>query len=291
MKTRYLTNIFLLVFIIGLYWFINREATVTNENINISSLNTTHVTKIIIQRNNRDDIVLSKKSGDWMLISPINVQANDTRINLILGLLTTAPHNQFPIDSDLSLQQFELDSPKISVQLNEQHFYFGNIEPLSKHRYIRYNNTIYLIDDTVTPLLNANAASFINNRLIPKELHISRLTLPSMSNKESTTSTLTISSEDGHWQSTGSNLSRDMLTALIDAWQYAYATQVIPLSQDVLHDSIGQSISIELSNQTTVKLLLQFDERSMYLIDINKKLKYQFPLSIKQQFFPEDTIR
>lgn len=277
MKTSYITNLLLLIFIIGLYWFLNKEAPIPIENPNISSLNATDVSTITIHRQNRNDIILNKTNDNWLISQPIQAEANTTRVNLILNLLTVVSHKQFTPDSKTSLKQFDLDPAPISVQLNDQFFKFGDIEPLNKHRYIQHNSVIHLIDDTVAPLLNSTAASFINNRLIPKGHDITKITLPN----------LTLSLDNGHWESDNVELFSDTLTATISAWQHAYALQVIPLSTEELSTQRGQNISLEFSKHETVEYLLQFDSRSLSLVDHAKKLKYQFPIAIKQQFIPE----
>jgi len=285
MKKSVLTNIVLLLLIIGLYWFINQKPAEI-ENHRLSTLHAEQVSTINIQRHNRDDIELNKQGEYWFITQPIQASANTTRVNLILDLLSSRSHSQLKLDSTSSLQQFDLDPAQITLLINNQRFEFGNIEPLSKNRYIRYNNLVHLISDTVAPLLNSNAASFINNRLFAEELSITKLSLPDIVNENIQLSALSISLEEGHWQSSDATLSADQLTTLVTVWQHAYAMQVFPLTADKIEKEMGQNIMVEFDNRTTAKLLLQFSNRSMSLIDPDKKLKYQFPLSTTQQFFP-----
>jgi len=285
MKKSYLTNVILLLLIIGLYWFINYQP-VQVESHRLSTLLAKQVHDIKIQRYKRDDIVLHKEGQQWHIKQPIQASANTTRINLILDLLSSHSQGQLNLDSKLSLQQYDLDPAKITLQINDQQFEFGNTEPLSKYRYILYDNIIHLLNDTVAPLLNANAASFINNRLFSEELNITRLSLPALDNQQVHSAFLSIKLIDGHWKTQGDTLSTDQLTSLVTAWQNAYAMQVLPLTADKIQHAIGQDITVEFSNQTTVTLLLQFNHQTMSLIDAKKKLKYQFPLSVTEQLFP-----
>jgi len=285
MKKSYLTNIALLLLILGLYWFINREPSVI-ESEHISSLSAEHAHTIKIQRRDRNDIVLQKQGEQWFIQQPIQANANAIRVNLILDLLSSVSHNQIAVRPDLSLQQFALDPAQFTLLINDQKFEFGAIETLNKYRYIRHNNIVHLINDTVAPLLNANAASFINNRLFTDGLHISKISLPDINDKNTLISALTISLENGHWKSSNATLATDKITSIVNAWQHAYAMQVKPLSQEKINQAIGQKVTFEFTNQSTIELLLQFDDRSMSLIDFNTQLKYLFPLSIKQQFFP-----
>jgi len=285
MKKSYITNVILLLVILGLYWFINYQPAQV-ESHRLSTLHADQVNTIKIQRYKRDEIVLHREGKQWLIKQPLQANANKTRVNLILDLLSTSSHGQLKLDSNLSLQQFDLDPAKITLQINDQRFEFGNTEPLSKYRYIRYHNSIHLINDTVAPLLNANAASFINNRLFPEQLNITSLRLPAIVNQQAHSSALSLNLTEGHWKSPDDTLSADQLTSLVSAWQNAYAIQVLPITADKIQQEIGQDITVKFSNQTTATLLLQFSHQSMTLIDSKKKLKYQFPLSNTEQFFP-----
>jgi len=286
MRKSYLTNGLLLLFIIAIYWFVNYEPIEVNAHKTLSSLSIDQVHTINIKRINRDDILLTKIEDQWLITQPIQASANPTRVKLILALLSTISHSQFKPAPSHSLQQFDLDPHKISVQINDQVFNFGDVEPLSQYRYIQYNDRIHLVDDTVAPLLNATASSFINNRLLPDDLHITKLTLPAILAQDGASKEVVLELQDGHWMSSDSTLSSDDLTILIDAWQHAYAIQVLPATDTI----IGQPITVKFNDQTNIELLLQFDTRSMSIINRTKKLKYQFPLANKHQFFPIEDI-
>ncbi|MDC9724375.1 MAG: DUF4340 domain-containing protein [Gammaproteobacteria bacterium] len=291
MKKSYFTNLALLLIIFSLYWFINQESEVITAGKLISSLTVEKANTIRIQRHNREDIIINKEGEHWLIKQPLQAPANDVRINLILNVLTTRSHSQFEPSPNQSLQQFDLEPAKVRLYINDHSFDFGNVEPLSKHRYIHHNATLHLADDTIAPLLNANAASFINNRLLNNENNISKLTLPSVVYQDSHSKAITISLKEGHWTSSNTKLSTDALTTFIENWQNAYAMQVQPISTNKIQRSIGQTISIEFDDQSTINLLLQFDNHSMSVINPNAQLQYQFPLPSTQQFFPmQETV-
>jgi len=283
MKSAIIRNSVLLLVIIGLYWFINRAPSPLVDSHHLTSLQAEHVTTIHIQRHDRDDIKLSKQDDDWFIDQPIQANANITRTKLILNLLSSVSHSQLTITPNLTLQQFSLEPAKVKLRLNDQLFEFGNIEPISKHRYIRHNNILHLVNDTVMPLLNANANSFIDNRLFSANQHITQLSLPEIVDGDSHTQAVTISLEDGHWQSSNSVLSTDSLTAVITSWQHAYAMQVMPFNNA---NAFAQTVTVEFADKTSSNLLLQLTSHHIALIDVSKKLQYQFPRAKLQQFLP-----
>ncbi|RKZ79075.1 MAG: hypothetical protein DRQ35_04895, partial [Gammaproteobacteria bacterium] len=161
MKSSYLRNIVLLLLIVGLYWFNNRNNTVINNAEQLTAINSSEIQLITITRPNVDEITIEKTSSGWQISHPIKARANNTRIALLLGLLNSYSYAQQANDSNSMLEQYGLAPEKVSLKLNDYQFQFGDTETISKHRYVLHNDTIHLIDDQVTPLLNANVISFI----------------------------------------------------------------------------------------------------------------------------------
>ncbi|MFW5426845.1 MAG: DUF4340 domain-containing protein [Methylophagaceae bacterium] len=287
MKSRYLLNIFLIALVFGLYWFLNHDISTQQQQQTLSAISHDEVTRISIFRHGLDPISIQKDKTYWQLVQPINAPANNTRIKLLLSILNASSHAQLNHADDTTLAQLGFDNTNTVLKLNNDHFQFGNIESISKRRYVLHNDVIHLIDDSVAPLLNANAASFIDNKLIPLNKQISKLIMPK-SNADNTISTdnITIEQKGGRWVS--GNLSADQLTILIDAWQHAYALQVLPLSTAKLPLSEPHKIIIWFQDQTEpVELQLQKDNRTLYLNSPSQQLSYQFPLSIMQQLLPD----
>ena len=284
MNVRYISNIVLALLIIGLYYLLNKPVVEPLVNKSVSTLTANMINSIVINRHGRDEVQLEKEHDHWQVKQPIPAPANAIRIKLILDLLSSAPQSQFTVTDKMDLQEFGLEPAAITLQLNQQQFKFGKIESLSKHRYLQHNGIIYLVDDKLMPLLNASAASFIDNQIIAKNLKITQIQLPSNS-KISDPSPIIIKTENGHWVSNRESIPTDTLVALIDAWQHSYALQVIPLTKQERLMLTGEKIIIHFNNQTALELLLQFNQHNFSLIDLDKQLKYQFPISIKQQLF------
>jgi hypothetical protein len=287
MKSRYLINLLLVIAIVGLYYLINHEAEVsTVRNQTLSQLKLSDVSTIVIGRQHRDSIVIIKDGSHWQIIKPIKAKANDVRVNLILNLLSTPIYSQFKPKNDMDLQQFGLNPVNLSLQLNQQRFEFGAIESLSSHRYVRYDETIYLIHDTLAPLLNSSASSFIDNRLFSKQQQLTKLELPLFdSDNQLNVEYLTLKLSDGHWTSNKEAFSNDLLTTIVDSWQNAYAMQVFTLSTEEINDLTGIKISVSYKDNSSSELIVQLSNDSLSLFNIQKQLKYQFSISIKHKLF------
>jgi uncharacterized protein DUF4340 len=287
MKSSYLTNLILVCVIATLFWFSRQTTTpdITNHSFEYIDVHT--INNIQLKRENRDDIKLHRQDANWKIVQPINAAANTTRINLLLSLLGTSSHSQLDHASDETLKQLGLNPIKLSLQLNEHLFIFGDREPLNKYRYVLHQNTVYLLDDTITPLLNASASSFINNRLIAKQYNINSMQLPLFDGKQlSATNTIYLELNNSHWQSLPVIDSTDKLTMLIDFWQQSEAMQVSPVTEDDMASLANIQVIINFEESSTpATFLIQLTARNLFIIDLNKKLKYQFPAAMAQQLF------
>lgn len=288
MKSSYFTNFILLLLVVGLFWFSqhssNKEADSNSVHL-LTSLNPADINTIDIQQRQKNDIKLMRNNTPWQLMSPYPAPASQTRINLILSLLKTPVHGEFqPMDTS-SLAQFGLDRPTVIVSMNNESFAFGDVESISKRRYVLYQHMIYLIDDDVTPLLTANADSFIDNRLIAEHNTIEKISLPhSLDNSD----VLQIDNVDGQWHSDDKKLTADQLKILIDSWQFAYATQVRKLAQETLATLPAPQIKVWLKGQQQpVSLILQTTANNFTLVNPDLGLEYIFPMAMSTQLLPD----
>ncbi|WP_289282785.1 MULTISPECIES: DUF4340 domain-containing protein [unclassified Methylophaga] len=286
MKSSYFTNFILLLLVVGLFWFSQHNANQQNDHSVqlLTSLNPADINTIDIQQRQKNDIKLIRDNASWRLMSPYPAPVSQTRINLILSLLKTPVHGEFqPMDIS-SLAQFGLHTPSVIVSLNNESFALGDVEPISKRRYVLYQHIIYLIDDDVMPLLTASADSFIDNRLIAEHKNIEKLTLPrSLNNPEPLQLTLS----NGQWQSDDKNLTSDALKVLIDSWQFAYATQVRKVTSAELMAKPGPQITLWLEGQKRpVSLIMQTTDNNLILTNQDLSLEYIFPMAMSSQLLP-----
>lgn len=285
MKSSYVTNLVLLIIVLTLLWLSQREQSDTQQPAQLSTLTVDAVTQIQIERPGKPAIKLEKQQQNWILTEPFSARANETRINLLLSLLSTPLHGQFhPLDES-SLSQFGLSQPEVLLSMNDQLFAFGGFEPLNQNRYVLHQGMVYLIQDDVTPLLTASAGSFIDNRLIPEQRQLSQLKLPRSSDDAEP---ITISQTDGQWHSDDAMLSSDKLKAIVDSWQHAYAMQVRHVSAEELSNLAEPQISLWFENDaTTLQLIVQTTAQNLQLISPALQLQYDFPLALQAQLLPQ----
>ncbi len=288
MKSRYLGHVFLLLLIIGLYSFnyyqSRKSATLPIQTI-VPTLMPEQVNDIIITRPGHVPIHLQKNTR-WDIVAPFQAHANPARIQLILSLLTTPVQRSFEAPEDL--KKFGLDPAVVTLTLNHIPLNFGNPEPLSHTRYIQYQHQIYLLNTPFMPMLQASATSFIDNRLIEKDRHIDAIEFPSQPGK---TFRPLIQLHQGHWKSNIANLSQDTLITLIQNWQHAYAIKVDPLAgPDLANLTDLPTIRITFQEKhAPLELKVQIKPNSLILINPASRLRYLFPIHMKQTLFFKKT--
>lgn len=293
MKKGFLTNLILISLIIGLYWFNTTDNSVVNTMPLLSTLTSGSIHNITISRPNNADIVLKKSASGWRIIQPIKAIANNTRVELLLGFLNTPSYAQINVNDNNPLAQFELEPANLTLTLDTHQMKFGGIEPISKHRYILVDHVIHLITDRVTPLLYANAASFIENKVIAKDSIITKLVLPQLSaNNSLSAESIIIENNNGHWQSNIPTITTNQLTAFVENWQHAYALQVLPLKENVSITTMTPKVHIWFKNQVLpTEYVLSLSENALFIIDPQQQLSYQFTLASLSQFLPSQPLK
>jgi hypothetical protein len=78
--------------------------------------------------------------GQWVIEGTAGLSS---RIEQLLTISQTPSLSRFAAPADL--KPFGLDKPKWVLQLNQEQFFFGNIEPLNGWRYVLHDGVIHLI--------------------------------------------------------------------------------------------------------------------------------------------------
>jgi len=287
MNTLSRTNLSLVAIIALLYCLLNLPEQTVPDRLTLSSLHAQDVSDIIIERQNRGEIQLHKKDQQWLVQHPLYAPANHTRIKLLLNVLSQPSYSQYQVSPELDLQQFGLEPASLILRLNQQSFSFGGTEGLSQRRYIQHRGTIHLIDDTVSPLLNSSATSFIDNRLFGDNMQLTQLRLPLVSTQSTTSleQASTLKLIEGHWSS-DTTMSSDQLSTLVANWQHAYALQVTTVSdeQPVQENSHKLLFSFKGVDEE-MEVFAHIEESTLVISNPRNRLRYHFPLALAQQLF------
>ncbi len=166
-KKRFILNGLLLLTIGGLIGFIYQQS---NQTIKINFLydksmgNEIHSILIYHHKaeSSSDDstIKLKKMANKWLVTKPIEVEADQRKIQHLMTLLSERIDASYPV-TEKDWATFGLDKERVSITFNGVKIQFGALNPISHKRYLRKGNTVYIVTETVYGLLIGGVDGFI----------------------------------------------------------------------------------------------------------------------------------
>jgi hypothetical protein len=201
-------NLVLFIVVISLASVIYFSEEESTELDRLTSINVDAITAITIRHNQNSTVITKQQDGHWQITQPVEIAANDFRINSVLELLNAPVHNMYHID-DIKLANIGLDKPATTIILDELDIDFGIVNPATKLRYLRLGDSVYTIEDVYYPLLSSHFGTLVSLKLLPDNSRIEKLILANQ----------TISKDDrGFWKS-NIDISADNINKTIDHWQ------------------------------------------------------------------------
>ncbi|MEE9552389.1 MAG: DUF4340 domain-containing protein, partial [Gammaproteobacteria bacterium] len=149
---------------------------IVDNDVTLTATDPENAEHIKIIRRDLDDITFKKQDNRWFMQHPYAITANPVRINTLLGVLQAHSYAQFDT-TEVTLGRFLLDHPLVSIQIDDNLIKFGDTNPLERLRYVLFNNTVHLINDSLYQQLLAPATFFISLKLIPAGNNISAIHL------------------------------------------------------------------------------------------------------------------
>ena len=263
MRSRLLTNLFLLLLAVSLGMFLFVDEIDQNGTKKLSDISADSITQISIRHQQRE-IVLNKIDQKWHLIKPVDISANQFRIKTLLKLLSTISHAQYKVN-DLDLKEYGLDEADTYISFNDTKIDFGIVNPINNLRYVRMNNELHLIDDHHYPLLSSQIGALVARELLPASKKINKLVLPEQTLARD---------ENNLWKSTN-DISSDAIVETIQQWTHK---QAFAVHDYVERESLGEIQAYIENNEAP--LLFNITDVDPWLIiarpDI--KLEYHFNL-------------
>jgi hypothetical protein len=245
LKHRILTNLLLLTIVLGLLALVLWEHRTTPQPVTtrLLALEAAAIHTLHIDRPGQAALILQRQANDaWRMLSPITIEASGFRIESLLRISQLSSLGSFPA-TEANLADYRLAEPLVTLTLNDQYrLDFGGQTALDHRRYVRLDDTIHIVPDTLFYHLIGEPQGFIAHRLLPEGMRITAITLPG----------LRLVHEAGQWQAHPPEALRsvDQIQSLLDAWRHAGVIQVRPYDGQE-----GPSIYIELED-ASLKFLL-----------------------------------
>ncbi|MDH5471366.1 MAG: DUF4340 domain-containing protein [Gammaproteobacteria bacterium] len=266
MNTRGYLNIFLLILVILLVSFIiwnNNETSYLK--LKITNLEKDEINIITIPRE-KGDIILKSTTSGWLMHSPYKIRGHEFRINQLLNLTQLIAENSYET-GDLNLSQFNLDPSDTSIIFNKTTLEFGTTNPVNLMRYIKSGNKLFLVKDTIYPLLRSQPTSFISLSLLPENSTIKSIAIPAFT---------VIRDAAKKWKTTPEqNTNADTIQKFIQNWKNSQAFGIHAYME---RKNLGH-IRVELDNG-----LIEFEitDNDPWLILARKDIGIEYHLDKSQ---------
>ncbi len=262
MQSRLLLNLILLLAAIGLaltVWYVYQDK---NREHYLSALDISQVNTITIPRT-QGDIILSRRHDSWRMEKPYALPAHDFRVQTLLGLLQT-PVTQAYSSNELDLTQFGLQPARAIIRFNDVEIQFGKSNPVNNKRYIQSANQIYLLDDTLYPLISAEASSFVNLSLLDSSASIVKLELPGL--------TLQQDSAQLWHDKNGKTVAADNAQQLLDNWRDTSAFGV----HAYMARAHAKPVYLQLADNSTLHFMVLQENNGLIIGRPDMGVEYHF---------------
>jgi len=265
MSRQLILNLFLFIIVISLasiIYFSEEQSTLLER---LTDTNVDSITTIKIQHN-KNTISINKTAGHyWKITQPVDVAANNFRINSILDLLNAPVHNKYT-SAEVDSKKTGLDKPKTTIQFNQQIIAFGIINPATNLRYIKLNNSIYTIEDVYYPLISSHFGTLVSLNLLPPDSKPAKLILQNQT---------IFKDEKGRWQS-NIDISADNVARTLEHWSH---DQAFGVHQYLQRKELGE-VFIYLSNSPQ-PIRYQVTDTDPWLIIARPEIGLEYHLDIE----------
>lgn len=211
MQSRFFINLALLVVVIALALIIFNSDNGSGKTNPLTSLSKQEVTQIVITHRERK-VTIVKQGEHWQLTQPVNIAANDFRVNNLLDILSTPSDANYDATS-LMLADYKLDTPETRIRFNDTEIAFGITSQVNNRRYVLLNNEVHLINDQFYPLISSQIGTLISQYLLPRDAAVTKLVLPEQ----------TLTKTASGWQSSNTEIIPDKLVETIEHWKNSQA--------------------------------------------------------------------
>jgi len=231
LKRRWLLNVALLLLIGALTWaMIHRGGQEKNASATpLTTLSTTAISQIRIDRPEQPAITLDKTGEVWRLTAPLPARVNRFNIESLLRTLSAPAETRIPAVTG-ELAKFGLDQPQSRVRFGNEEIAFGSLHPLNNRIYVLYKNEVVLIPGHYLATAIYPYTNFIDSRLFEEARKITAIRLPDF----------TVTQKNGAWlkQPPDNKLMSDRVNEFAAEWQNARALGVEKYSGKEILDRI-----------------------------------------------------
>lgn len=209
----------------------------------LTQIKTDDVHHLQLERPGQPELSFHKNENGWEMDSPYTLSAHHFSLQTLASVVAANSERQLSASPE-QLQQYGFDQPLARLVINNHLVIeFGAKEEITRHRYIKINDTVYLILDSWQRLLNAAGEDFISQALLPDHAIIHAIEMPGLSVRKV---------NDGWRLTPAQEYSMDQVQFLLDNWNYQQANSV----QVYTGDGRGERVKIHIQDQQLLEFVI-----------------------------------
>lgn len=187
----------------------------------LTALDPESITHIAFHPPRGEPFALQRDGDVWFIEQP-HLRAQPFRVKTLLELPAAASAAQLSL-ADNQDNAFGVAPPQARVVFNDTEIAFGLTNPVGLRRYVRVGDAVHLIDDRYYHHATSHWIDWVDRRLLPEGVTLTRVQLPD----------LTLNRTDTGWRLDPPQpaIGADAITALVEEWQRAYAMDVEPAGE------------------------------------------------------------
>lgn len=274
MRSRLLLNLFLLLLVgaLVLLAVLENGRDSGPEEVPAVGCDPAGVTRIRVERDGTEPVVLAKGADGWRLEAPFSAHASAYRVSGILSLCRSSSTARLVADT-LDLKPMGLAPPRVRVALDGTWIALGDTEPLDMRRYLRLGDTVHLVREDAYRHLAAGAAGLVDPAPLQPGARLTALTLPSLALSRT---------DSGAWrvENGPGPVSQDAIQALLERWRGLSALRVS--RSETL--PTGQRVTLRLEGEpAALEFILEQAEGELRLTNAGNLLTYHLPARLGEE--------
>lgn len=219
LSRRWLIN-YLLIALIGILIYAGNRYQTTSEfpPVNsISNLKPQDIHTVIIETPDDNPVVLRYSGNQWLFEKPVQWPADNTTVERLTSIVQSKSDSRLPAD-EIELATLGLDSPQVTLILNDTRIEFGTTNNIGQRRYVKIAATVYLLPDLHLHFITQGLIGLIDRRLLPRSVSLKSLKLSNLILSKSSNDT---------WQGEASGeAEKERINTLGNHWQTLNAGRI-----------------------------------------------------------------
>ncbi|MBL8497986.1 DUF4340 domain-containing protein [Nitrosomonas sp. JL21] len=243
------------------------------QEYSISALSSDAVRNMRIVKQH-DDIMLSKTSGHWHIVQPIQARADEKRISEMMQFHGAKARQRFPLEN---LERFGLDRPYVKLYLDDHYFGFGSYVPITNQQYVANDEYVYVISPRYGLVFPADAMDLVSRQLLePEEIPV-----------KFESDQFVVEFQQPRWhvksQRSGQPPDEQVLKQWVTSWHTARTEKILLASgMEAGFVDLGR-INISLLNNENIALNILHSADQIVFVRLNEKIGYAFPQEVGQR--------